>query len=115
MIGTIVQMVVATAVVVGLIIVMGRFASKKQNGSSGIFDMVGYRSLGPKKGVAAMRVGGDVLILGVTATDLRLLGKYRAGDLLSVVPQQEPTHGAPSSGIAEKVRKLRQIKESLDG
>lgn len=114
MTGMVIQAVFATAAVVFLIIAMGRYAAKKQNGTSGIFDMMGYRALGPKKGIAAMRVGGDVLILGVTANDMRLLAKYSESELIrnagagqAAIATEQP------ASIADKVRRLRQMKETL--
>jgi flagellar biogenesis protein FliO len=34
---------------------------------------VAYHPFGPRRGVAALRVGSEVLVLGVTNTDLKLL------------------------------------------
>jgi flagellar biogenesis protein FliO len=119
MTGMLIQMAAATAAVVLLIIGLGRLAAKKQNGASGMFDMLGYRSLGPKKGITAMRVGGDVLILGVTANDIRLLASYPAGQFAAgtagftaasvSVPQQSP------ASPEDRVARLRMMKDSLDG
>lgn len=115
MTGTLIQMAAATAAVVLLIIGLGKLAAKKQNGSTGMFDLLGYRSLGPKKGITAMRVGPDVLILGVTATDIRLLASYPAGTagFAAAAPVAMPS-GAPAS-IADRIARLRSMKDSLDG
>ncbi len=126
MTGTLIQMALATAAVVLLIIGLGRLAAKKQNGASGMFDMLGYRSLGPKKGITAMRVGPDVLILGVTATEIRLLTSYPAGTAgfaaaasgagaASLTQAQSQSQAGAPVSIADRIRRLRMMKDSLDG
>jgi flagellar biogenesis protein FliO len=43
--------------------------------------IIGYQAVGPKKGVAALKVGREVLILGVTPNDMRLLKTFREDEL----------------------------------
>ena len=117
MTGMLIQMAAATAAVVLLIVILGRIAAKKQGGPSGIFDMLGYRSFGPKKGIAALRVGGEVLILGVTPTDIRLLTSYPEGEFAAsgAGKQQAADTLQKQPSLADRVLRLRSMKDSLDG
>ncbi len=62
----------ALILVSGLIFLLGLFVKKKQDKSS-LMKIMGYQSLGPKKGMAMVKVGQEVLLLGVTANDVKLL------------------------------------------
>jgi flagellar protein FliO/FliZ len=66
------QMGLALILVSGLIFLLGLFVKKKQE-KGGLMKVMGYQSLGPKKGMAMVKVGGEVLLLGVTANDVKLL------------------------------------------
>jgi len=77
---------------------------KKKPGGPGIIDLVAYQPFGPRRGVAAVRIGREVLIVGVTNADLKLFRVINAEDLKS---------GAVSA-VTDKVLRLRRIKEGLD-
>ena len=64
-----------------------------------------YHPFGPRRGVAALRVGREVLVLGVTNNDLKLLRVLDA-DKAGTLP-------APS--VPDAVSRLRKIKEGIDG
>ena len=75
-----VQMVAALVFVILLILGAGYLLRKKQN-RFGLMDVVSYQSIGPKKGVAALKVGKEILILGVTSNEMRLLKTFRDDEL----------------------------------
>lgn len=77
---TYLQMTAALVFVVLLILAAGYFMRKKQ-GKYGLMNVVGYQSMGPRKGVAALKIGGEVLILGITSQEMRLLRTFREEDL----------------------------------
>jgi len=66
------QMGVALILVSGLIFAVG-YVAKKNRSKVNLMTIMGYQSLGPKKGMAMVRIGREVLLLGVTATDIKLL------------------------------------------
>lgn len=66
------HMGLALVLVSGLIFLLGLFVKKKQDKGS-LMKIMGYQSLGPKKGMAMVKVGQEVLLLGVTANDVKLL------------------------------------------
>jgi len=66
------HMGLALILVSGLIFLVGMFVKKKQDKGS-LMKILGYQSLGPKKGMAMVKVGQEVLLLGVTANDVKLL------------------------------------------
>jgi flagellar biogenesis protein FliO len=102
MIGTYVQMVIALVSVILLIFAIGFVLRKKQD-RLGLMSVVGYQSLGPKKGVAALKIGKEILILGVTSNDMRLLRVFKDGEL-----ELKEVHGFQSrlekfkKGVVEK-------------
>ena len=102
MITAYVQMTIALAAVIGLILLMSFFLKRKQ-ATAGMMKVVGYQALGQRKGLVAVKVGEEVLLLGVTSTDVRLLKTYGQGEL-KAEPVREP---------GEKLKKLRLLKESL--
>jgi flagellar biogenesis protein FliO len=80
MTGTYIQMAAALVFVILLIIGAGFVLNKKQN-KFGLMSVVSYQPFGPKKGVAALKIGKEVLILGVTPTDMRLLKIFDENEL----------------------------------
>ena len=80
MTGTYIQTVAALLFVIFLIVAAGYFLKRKQN-RFGFMSIIGYQTVGPKKGVAALKVGREVLILGVTSNDMRLLKIFKEDEL----------------------------------
>ncbi len=80
MTGTYIQTAAALAFVIFLIVAAGYMMRKKQTGS-GLMSIVSYQSFGPKKGVTALKVGKEVLLLGVTPNDIRLLKTFKEDEL----------------------------------
>ncbi|MBF0343014.1 MAG: flagellar biosynthetic protein FliO [Nitrospirae bacterium] len=66
------QMLFALGAVVFLIYGIA-FVLKKRQKKAGLINLLEYMSFGPKKGIAAVKVGTKVLIIGITPTDVRLL------------------------------------------
>ncbi len=98
MTGTYIQSTAALLFIVALIIAAGYFMRKKQTGT-GLMSIVSYQPFGPKKGVTALRVGSEVLILGVTPNDIRLLKTFKEGEL--ELPEKE--------GFQSKLEKYKAI------
>jgi flagellar biogenesis protein FliO len=55
--------------------------------------------MGPKKGVAALKIGKEVLILGVTSSDMRLLKTFKEDEL-------DLSEGNAFQGKLEKFRQV---------
>ena len=98
MTATYIQMLAALIFVILLIVGLG-FLMKKKQGRSGLMSVVSYLSIGPKKGVAALKVGKEVLILGVTASDMRLLKTFKEDEL-------DLTEGNAFQGKLDKFRQV---------
>ncbi len=109
------HMGMALVLVSGLIFLLGRFFKKRQEKES-LMKIMGYQSLGPKKGIAMVKVGPEVLLVGVTATDIKLLKTMDA-----VVEEREteaPHHPQAMQKVitadaSEKLQKLRALKGAL--
>lgn len=103
---------VALIFVSGLILLLGLFFKKRQDKES-LMKIMGYQSLGPKKGIAMVRVGPEMLLVGVTATDVKLLKAMDAviGEQETEVPKQSvKTQRAVIADTSETLQKLKALK-----
>ena len=80
MTGTYIQMAGALTFVLLLIFGVAFLVRKKQNRLD-LMSVISYQNIGPKKGVAALKIGKEVLILGVTTNEVRLLKTYQDNEL----------------------------------
>lgn len=103
MTGTYIQMIIALAAVIGMIFLMSFFLKKRQ-GKTGMINILAYQSFGPRKGIAALKIGREVLLIGITSTDIKLLKTFKENDF--------DEHA--SSEINSKLRMLRDIKERFN-
>ena len=95
----------ALAFVVLLIAAAAWAYRKKKPGAPGLLHLVAYQPFGPRRGIAAVRVGREVLVVGVTNADLKLFRVIDADRL----------EGGTIAAVSEKVKRLRQINEELHG
>ena len=97
--------------VVGVILLLGTFLKKRQE-KDGLMKIMGYQSLGAKKGIAMVKIGQEVLLVSVTATDVKLL---KTLDGVSDESEGEPQKAAPATvaDITDKLKKLRAMKDTL--
>lgn len=100
---TYIQMLLALAAILGLMGLMTFFLRRKAV-KPGLLQVMAYHSFGPRKGLAAVKVGKEVLLLGITTTDLKLLKTLSEADLQT---------GARGD-IAGKLEHLKNLKEKLD-
>jgi LPXTG-motif cell wall-anchored protein len=77
---------------------------RRKKKQSHIFQMVAYQSLGSKKGVAALQVGNEILLLGIMPNGLRVLKTMEAKELIE---EQEVPY-------SNRMEKLRKLKEEID-
>ena len=103
MIGLYLQMAAALAVVIGLIIIIAIVLKKKQT-KSPLMTVLSYQSFGPRKGIAALKIGAEILLVGITSTDLKLLKTFDENELDPELVKD----------INEKLSKLRNIKKLLN-
>jgi len=97
----------ALGFIIMLIAALAMAYKKRQPGAPGLFHLLAYHPFGPRRGVAALRVGHEVLILGITNADLKLLRVMDADKV-----QESPVLPSAPEDIMSR---LRKIKEGLDG
>jgi len=102
MTGEIIRIGLALALVLGMLVAGSRFLRKRQE-IRGFMSIVGYCSLGQKKGIAACRVGRDLLLIGVTQNSISLLKSYREDELDSSFIRE----------MKDNVRKLKGMREAI--
>lgn len=97
-----IQVITALGVVLGLIFLFTFFIRKRQVRNE-MMKVIAYHPLGTRKGITAMKVGEEILLLGITPTDIKLLRRYNASDF----DTQE------IRDLSKKVMSLRRLKEGL--
>jgi flagellar biogenesis protein FliO len=98
-----IKMAIALIAVVGIICLMGFFLKKKQ-GKAGLMNILSYQSLGQRKGIAALKIGKEILLVGVTSTDIKLLKAYDENDLDTETVRH----------INDKLKRLKVIRERFN-
>ncbi|MFN3480625.1 MAG: FliO/MopB family protein [Thermodesulfovibrionales bacterium] len=96
------QVMTALGAVLGLIFLLAFLLRKKQRRNE-MMRVIAYHPLGTRKGITAMKVGEEILLLGVTPADIKLLRRYNASDFESEEIRD----------ISKKVMSLRRLKEGL--
>jgi flagellar biogenesis protein FliO len=108
------HMGLALVLVSGLIVLLGLAVKKKQD-KGGLMKVMGYQSLGPKKGMAMVRVGQEVLLLGVTANDVRLLKTLSNHDEGAAHHRSfEQVAAAVAADTAEKIKAFAAPEETRE-
>lgn len=97
------QMAVALIAVIGIIVVGGYLLRKRQEKSS-LINILAYHSFGPRKGIAALKIGSEILLVGVTSTDIKLLRTMSEVELQPEFVTE----------INQKLTKLKTIKKRLN-
>jgi flagellar biogenesis protein FliO len=95
-----------TTALIGLILsiaVFGVLYRRKQK-QSNIINLIAYQSLGSKKGVAVIRVGNEILVIGVVPNGITVLKTLAAKEVLETMDEAS----------SEQMEKLRQLKEKID-
>lgn len=103
MTGTYLQVATALVVVVGLIVIFG-IVMRKRQGKTSLITVLAYQSFGPRKGIAALKIGPEILLIGVTSTDLKLLKTFDENELEPEVQKE----------VSDKLQKLRSMKKLLN-
>jgi flagellar biogenesis protein FliO len=62
-----------TLIFVILLILAAALVYKKRYRGSGLISVEEYLSFGPRRGIAAVKVGKEILIVGITPNEFRLL------------------------------------------
>ncbi len=86
-----------------LMVVLGVLFRRKQK-QSHIIRMVAYQSLGSKKGVAALQVGSEILLLGIMPAGIRVLKTMVAKEAIEI----------QDNLYSDRMEKLRKLKEEID-
>jgi flagellar protein FliO/FliZ len=94
------RLVLSLGVVVGLMVVLGRFMHKRGLtgllGGSGAaklarIEVIGRHQFGRNSSVAIVRAGGKALVLGVTEQSINLLSEFDETALLASMEFENPT------------------------
>ncbi|NOZ25374.1 MAG: hypothetical protein GXO94_04700 [Nitrospirae bacterium] len=67
------RIIVALVFIVGLILVVAGVIRNRTAAKSELLKTLGYLNLGPRKGIAIIKAGEEILLVGITANDLKLL------------------------------------------
>ena len=108
MTAAVIQMVFALGVVILIIYGMSYFM-KKRNKQGGFLSMKEYLPIGPKRGIAMVKVGAEFLIIAVTPNDLRLLKTIK-----ELAPAEHDFHTSLSAEVV-RLEEEKPASESLGG
>lgn len=103
MTGSYIQVAFALIAVIGVILAIGYILKKRQNKPS-LITVLDYHSFGQRKGIAALKVGAEVLLVSITSTDIKLLKTFDENEFSFEV----------SKDISDKLLKLNNIKKLLN-
>jgi flagellar biogenesis protein FliO len=88
--------------ILSMVVLVVLFRRKQKQ--SHIIRMVAYQSLGSKKGVAALQVGNEILLIGIMPNGIRVLKTMEAKEVIEI-------QGNPYS---ERLEKLKKLNEEID-
>lgn len=84
-----IRFILVALVLIGLLIAALRLVKTKR-GSLSAFTVLHYLPMGPRRGIAAVKVyNNEVLILGVTPQSIQLLRVYQAGEVGETGPNSD--------------------------
>lgn len=69
------------------------------NNKGGLFDILEYKSFGPKMGIMAVKFGDRVLLIALTSTNITLIEHFDAKKVLKDENRDDE--------LAQKIKKLR--------
>lgn len=93
----------ALALVILLIFIMAFAYKRKKAKTSDLISVIAYQSLGQKIGIAAVKIKQEVLIIGITQNDFKLLKRFDETALKTATPSRQ----------TEEVSGIRKIKEGF--
>ncbi|RMG69720.1 MAG: hypothetical protein D6710_08410 [Nitrospirae bacterium] len=89
---------VLTLILVGLRIFLGRVSSTQNH----LIKTLGFLNLGPRKAIAVVKAGKEVILIGVTANDLKLIKAY-----------PEDAFSTELEALKNNISKIKGLKEAL--
>ncbi len=100
------QMILIIMITIGVAFIVLGLVTKRHQQRSGLINIVAYHTLDPRKGiaVAVMKVGRELLFLGVTPNEVKLLKTVQEGDIETDYRKKN---------LDERMRFLQILKERL--
>jgi flagellar biosynthetic protein FliP len=81
------KMTVALIILLGGMYLLLRFLKQKTLSHKGMIEMLNYQPLGPKRGIAIVKVLKDYIVVGVGESQVSLLGKLNPNDVEDAMKQ----------------------------
>ena len=91
--------VIILLVLLGGLYLFLRFLKGRITTGKGMIDVVHYQPIGPKKGVAVVKILKDYVALGVADQNITLLGRLNAADVEEAVRQMDEKKAESSTGL----------------
>ncbi len=93
----------ALVFVIGLIVLGSRLIINRASfGQNQILKTIGFLNLGPRKSIAVVKAGKEIMLLAITSNDIKLLKTY-----------PEDNFDKEITNLKENIRLLQGMKESL--
>lgn len=70
-----IKILFAFGAVLGLLLIFYGFAMRRRQAERSLINIIAYRVLDPRRGVAVavMKIGGELLFIGITPSDMKVL------------------------------------------
>lgn len=90
---------------------MLRFLKQRTLSHKGMIEMLNYQPLGPKRGIAIVKVLKDYIVVGVGESQVSLLGKLNANDVEDALKQASngDSQALDSTGVKSKIQDLKKF------
>ncbi len=96
------RIIAALILIVGILFAAVWFLKKRKT-TAGDMNLLRYYPLGPRKGVAALKVYDEVLVLGVTPQNIQLLKSFPA-DKVKPEPEQSGSNPLDFKAILGRLK-----------
>ena len=96
----IIKVMLSLLIVLGVIAGTARVMKGRSVSTTGLLRTLGYLSLGPRKGIAIVKAGREVMLLAVTPNDLKLL---------KTIPEEDVS--VELASIKDNIKQIKGLKE----
>jgi len=107
-----IKVIVALFIILGGIFLLLRFLKQRVLPSSGLINIFHYQPLGPKNGIAIVKVLNDYLVLGIADENISILSKLDPSDVEKSL-KQAPGVERQALGAKDLKSKIQDLKKLI--
>lgn len=96
----------ALVVVLGMLVLVLKYVKGRVMPQRGMIELLHYQALGPKRGLAVVRVTGEYLLIGVGDQSVSMLTKLEGDDVEEALKQATVQMQVGEGTLADRLRSL---------